>query len=85
MIYCDIYNFDYSIFYKQVLENVLFDNLFTFVDFSHDITHKAQYILLIIDEYIRMHATYLARISTIQLHSKIFGKTFEKLKQFAGQ
>lgn len=84
-IHCDIYTFDYSQFYKQILDNIPFNDLYTYIDFSHDSKHKAEYVLLIIDEYIRMHATYLARVSTLQIHTRIIGKTAQKLKHFAGQ
>lgn len=85
MIFSDIYNFNYNSFHRQVLEHIPFEELFTNVDFSHNEDHKKQFILLIVDEYIRMHATYLARISTIHLHSKFFGKTAQKIKHNLGQ
>lgn len=81
----DIYNFDYDKFYKQILKSIPFENLYTYINFDHDKTHKSQFILLIIDEYIRIHATYNARIATIQIHSKIIGKSAQKLKHVLGQ
>lgn len=84
-IHNDIYNFDYDKFYRQILKSIPFDELYTNLNFDHDKNHKSQYILMIIDEYIRMHATYIARIATIQLHSKFMGKTAQKLKQELGQ
>lgn len=84
-IHRDIYKFNYKQFYKQILDSIPFEELYTYIDFSHDIKHKSEFILLIIDEYIRLHATHTARITTIAIHSKIIGKSAEKLKHFAGQ
>lgn len=81
----DIYNFDYNSFHRKILNIIPFENLYCDIDFSHNEHHKSGIILLIIDEYIRMHATYAARIATIQLHSKFFGKTALKIKQNLGQ
>lgn len=85
LIHSDIFDFDYNKFYSQILDSIQYDNLYKNVDFSHDIQHKSEYILLIIDEYIRIHATYSARIITIQQHAKIVGKTAQKLKHLVGQ
>lgn len=81
----DIYTFNYSQFYRHILDNIPFKDLYTHVNFSHNIKHKSEFILLIIDEYVRIHATYAARIATIGIHSKIIGKTSQKLKHFTGQ
>lgn len=45
--HCDIYNFNFRLFYKHILNSIPFDDLYTHVDFSHDIKHKSEYILLI--------------------------------------
>lgn len=85
LIHKDIYKFNYNEFYRQILNEIPFDDLFTQIDFSHDIQHKSQYVLLIIDEYIRLHATHLARTTTLDIHTRFYGKTSQKLKHFAGQ
>lgn len=85
VIYSDIYAFNYNQFYKHVLDSIPFEDLYTYVDFTHDIKHKSEFILLIIDEYIRIHATYTARITTIGIHTKIIGKAYQKFKHFSGQ
>lgn len=85
LIHKDIYKFNYNEFYRQILNEIPFDDLFTQLDFSHDIQHKSQYVLLIIDEYIRLHATHLARTTTLDIHTRFYGKTSQKLKHFAGQ
>lgn len=85
LIHKDIYKFNYNEFYRQILHEIPFDDLYTQIDFSHDIQHKSQYVLLIIDEYIRLHATHLARITRLDIHTKFYGKTSQKLKHFAGQ
>lgn len=84
-IHSDIYNFDYSKLYSQIINLIPYQNLYEHVDFSHDSQHKSEYILLIIDEYIRIHATYSARMANIQIHAKIIGKTAQKLKHVVGQ
>lgn len=85
LIHNDIYKFIYNEFYADILNTIPFDNLYLHIHFSHDLKHKSQFILLIIDEYIRMHATYIARTTTIKIHTIIYGKTDQKLKHFAGQ
>lgn len=84
-IHSDVYDFDYTKFYSQIISSIPFDSLYEDVDFSHDNQHKSEYILLIIDEYIRIHATYSARMATLQLHTKIMGKSAQKLKHLLGQ
>lgn len=85
MAFGNIYDFDYKTFYRRILMAIPFENLYINVDFSHDPNHKGQFILLIIDEYIRMHATHWARIKTIEVHSKIIGNMSKKLRQNLGQ
>lgn len=85
IVHNDIYSFDYNQFYRQILDTIPFNDLYTHVDFSHDTKHKSEFILFIIDEYIRLHATYLARVSTIKIHTKFIGKTSQKYKHFSGQ
>lgn len=82
---CDIYNFDFITFYNHILNAIPFDELYLHIDFTHNMEHKSQFILLIIDEYIRLHATYLARITTLELHTKLIGKVVQKLKHHLGQ
>lgn len=85
IIHYDIFNFDYVQFHQKVLNAIPFENLFTHIDFTHDMNHKSQFILLIIDEYIRIHFTYIARLITLQIHQKIIGKSAQKLKHTLGQ
>lgn len=85
LIYSDIFEFNYNEFFRHILETIPFDNLYTHIDFSHDMEHKSQYILLITDEYIRMHATYIAKIKSIEIHTKFYGKSAQKQKHFLGQ
>lgn len=84
-IHYDVFNFDYKKFYQQVLNAIPFEDLYTYIDFSHNADHKSQFILLIIDEYIRIHSTHVARLISLQIHSKIVGKTAQKIKHALGQ
>lgn len=83
--HCDIFKFDFKKIYQKILNAIPFDDLYKHIDFSHNNDHKSQFILLIIDEYIRIHATHVARLITLQIHSKIIGKTEMKLKHILGQ
>lgn len=85
IVHSNIFEFNYEVFYREILNVIPFDELYTHIDFSHDISHKSQFILIVIDEYIRIHATHTARLLTLQIHSKIIGKTAAKLKHFLGQ
>lgn len=68
-----IFDFDYKVFYKKVINAIDFGNLFTSIDFTHERKHKSILILMIIDEYVRIHATYLAHKMTVNIHSIIMG------------
>lgn len=81
----EISDFDYKDFHGKVLNAIQFDNLFSNIDFSHDPCHKSWLILLIIDEYVRIHATHIARKMTINTQSTIMGNHAKKLKQNLGQ
>lgn len=83
--YDNIYDFDYKQIYEKILKSIPYDNLYTDIDFSHNFDHKSQFVLIIVDEYIRIHATYNARITTLQIHAKIIGKSAQKLKHVMGQ
>lgn len=80
-----IFDFDYKVFYKKVINAIDFGNLFTSIDFTHDMKHKSLLVLVIIDEYVRIHATFLARKMTVKMHSIIMGNQSKKLKQAVGQ
>lgn len=81
----NISDFDYKIFYGKVINSIQFESLFSNIDFSHDRKHKCMLILMIIDEYVRVHATYIARKMTVNTHSIIIGNESKKLKQNLGQ
>lgn len=81
----DPFKFNFNRVYMKILNFIPFDELYAYIDFSHDIDHKRQFILLIIDEYIRIHATYSARLMTLQIHTKFIGKSTQKLKHHLGQ
>lgn len=80
-----ICDFDYNVFYGKVINSIQFENLFRNIDFSHEQKHKSMLILIIIDEYVRIHATYLARKMTLDTHSVVLGNHSKKLKQNLGQ
>lgn len=81
----NIFDFNFSIFYQKIIMAIPFENVYTNINFSHNKDHKAQIILLIIDEYIRIHATYWAKTATIQAKEKIIGNASKKLRQNLGQ
>lgn len=81
----EIYDFDYGKFHKKVLNAIQFDELFSNIDFTHDPRHKSVLILMIIDEYVRLHAAHIAHKLTINAHSTIMGNHSKKLKQNLGQ
>lgn len=68
-----ICGFDYKAFYGKVINSIPFENLFRNIDFSHERKHKSMLILIIIDEYVRLHATYIARKMTLDTHSVVLG------------
>lgn len=85
ILHSNAFTFDYKKMYQNILNAIQIDELYMNIDFSHNPNHKSQFILLIIDEYIRIHATHSARQITLQIHSKIIGSTINKLKHILGQ
>lgn len=81
----EIYDFNYNDFHRKILNSIKVDDLFSYIDFSHEPRHKYMLILMIIDEYVRLYATHIARKLTLQTHSTIMGNYNKKLKQNLGQ
>lgn len=71
-------NFNYKTLLNEIQKLVPFDHLFPQTDFSHDIGHKVFFINYIIDEYVRLYATYLAKRVTLDHHKLLERKALHK-------
>lgn len=81
----DLYFFKYDIVLRHILNFVPTDELFVGFYFSHNVEHKGQMIINIVDEYIKLHNTHLARRSTIANQTVYLGKVAKKYKHNVGQ
>lgn len=75
----------FSTVYCAILEQVDVANLFTATDFSHHHDHKLYLIRAIIDTYIQIKGTYIAKRETFAIHKKSIRQKLNKLIHFYGQ
>lgn len=72
-------NFNYNLCLEKIKKQIPFDQLFPETDFSHDIGHKVYFINFIIDEYVRLYGTYLAKRFTLDHHKSLSRRSLHKL------
>lgn len=61
-------DFDYKKLLNEIQKQIPFNHLYPETDFTHDIGHKVFFINYIIDEYVRIYGTYLAKRVTLDHH-----------------
>lgn len=71
-------NFNYKTLLSEIQKEVPFNYLFPQTNFTHDIGHKVFFINYIIDEYVRLYATYLAKRVTLDHHKLLERKSLHK-------
>lgn len=71
--------------YIYVLNNVNINNLYMDDDENHDVEHKNYIIKHIIDEYIRIKCTYLAKMKTLNMRKNFLRNKFRKILHFTGE
>lgn len=71
--------------YIYVLNNVNTNNLYVDDDENHDVEHKNYIIKHIIDEYIRIKCTYLAKMKTLNMRKNFLRNKYRKMLHFTGE
>lgn len=74
--------FDYKKLLIAIKKEIPFSMLFPGTDFSHEIGHKVYFINYIIDEYVRLYGTYLARRVTLDQHELLLRRKLHKTIHF---
>lgn len=69
----------------SIINNITIEQMFVEADFAEHRDHKLYLIRAIIEGFIRIKATHLARSATQDLHSKILRFKLKKLIHFYGQ
>lgn len=81
--------FDYKVLLGKILENIDRKNVFPKSNFECDeifkTEHKEIFIKCIVEEYLRIRATNIAKDITIDLQKDMYRKKATKLYQFRGQ
>lgn len=79
----------FSINYDDMLKDIYRDlatcTIYEESDFSHNLDHKRFIIQFVTEEYIRMHATYVAKCLTLDEQSKMYRNYLKKKVHFYGQ
>lgn len=79
-------NFNYDTILSAIKHAVDHENnLFENSDFSHELAHKRDFINAIIDEYVRMYGTYIARCLTLEQYQKLLRARNKRAVIFGGQ
>lgn len=76
---------DFNAIYQAICENTDESELFRATDFSHDASHKKQFIKLITDNYIDIKGTYIAQMVTSSNQKKLRRAKFKNLLHLYGE
>lgn len=76
---------NFNLVYYAIFQQIDVENLFTQTDFCHEPDHKLALIRGIIDSYIQIKGTYIAKKANFEMHPKAFRIRFKKLLHVFGQ
>lgn len=76
---------NFEVIYHEILQSIDFDTLFMETDFTNHFDHKIFLIRYIIDEFIRIKGTHIAKNATLNEHKNSLRVKFHKLTHFMGQ
>lgn len=76
---------NFQTMYYTIIQQVDVENSFTATDFTHQPDHKLYLIRAIIDTYIQIKGTFIARNETAALHKNKYRHRLNKLIHFYGQ
>lgn len=77
--------FEYKRVHDQISHSIMYENLYSETDFSHDAQHKNFLIGFIVDEFIRTYGTYVAKCWTMEKQQEIIRTRNRKIVHFKGQ
>lgn len=78
-------DFDYNVLINDIEEDIGEMAMYTATDFTHDLQHKNDLLRFIIDEMIRIRATYIAKKITLNEQKKLLRRKNLKETHFHGQ
>lgn len=78
-------NFDYQSILESINRSLGCEILFPETDFSHSLDHKRHFIHSIIDEYVRLYGTYIAKCLTLAEQQKMLRSARRREVIFSGQ
>lgn len=78
-------DFNYAVLLRCIEESLESYDLFPQTDFSHNLDHKRDLINFIVEEFVRIRATYIARKITLNEKKKMLRRKNLKLIHFAGE
>lgn len=76
---------DFSVIYYAILQEIDVEALFDQTDFTHEPDHKISLIRGIIDSYIQIKGTHIAKTATFELHEERIRNKLNKLIHVYGQ
>lgn len=76
---------NFNTVYYAIFQQIDLENLFTDTDFSHDNMHKLYLIRGIVDVFIQIKGTYIAKTTTFDLHQNQLRFKLKKLIHYYGQ
>lgn len=78
-------HFKYAKLHQMISERIMYEDFYPLTDFVHNFEHKNYLIGFIVDEYIRVYATYVAKCLTME-HQQLLTRTRNrKITHFKGQ
>lgn len=77
-------NFDYNFLVEKIMNSIDFDNVYQEF-FTCNLSHKLGFVQYIVGEFIRLHATYIAKNLTLAEQKFMCRKILKKKIHFLGQ
>lgn len=77
--------FNYKSILNSIWNSIQYDELFKHSNFTHDPYHKKCFVDYIIDEYVRIQGTLIAKNKTLELQQKMLRNQNRRAYLFAGQ
>lgn len=78
-------DFSYNNLLRNIEENLEEFNLYESTDFSHDFQHKIDLVRIIVEEFLRIRATYIAKKITLNEKKKLLRRKNLKDTHYAGE
>lgn len=76
---------NFNVIYHEIMAILNFDSLYQDTDFSEHGDHKVFLIRYVVNEYIRIKGTDIAKSETLKVHEKSLRSKLHKLLHFLGQ